>query len=291
MPVNGTGQGNSPNTPVKQRALEYFLRVHAGVVSGIVQKYPRWTDPHYYYIDANAGTGKNADGTAGSVLIAHETMAAAALPLIGTAIEKDYRAFLLLQGALYYAPTFRTLHADNAVALVPSLIPPTFSGRKYGLVYCDPNGVNDFPFDALVDFFQPQSPTTQRLDLLVSIGANHLKRCRAAGLEKYTLTDIMQQVPKQHWYIREGYWKDQWTFLFGTNWDHWPELNLRVDGVALRGLQSLGMYKVGSVKGQAILAELSDTQAEAQKKSPQLPIAPTGNTWHIPVSSPFGGRS
>jgi hypothetical protein len=62
MPINRTGQGDSPNTPVKQKALEYFLHVHANIVLRATDAWRGWADPHYYYIETNAWCGTNDGG-------------------------------------------------------------------------------------------------------------------------------------------------------------------------------------------------------------------------------------
>jgi hypothetical protein len=269
MPINRTGQGYSPNTPVKQKALEYFLHVHANIVRGAQGAWRGRADPHYYYIETNAGCGTNDDGTPGSVLLAQQIVTSTGLAMQGIAIEKRAQAVFLLEQALRHVSTFRVIHGDNARVVTPALLPATVPGAKLGLMYCDPNDVNGFPFEAVVRFFREDEPTTQRLDLLVNLAANQLKRCQGAGHERHTLRGIMAQVHKEHWFIRQPYWHDQWIFLFGTNCKKWPTLQLRVDGVALRDYRSLGLYPVESVRGQEILANLVEPQAAARQRVAQ----------------------
>jgi three-Cys-motif partner protein len=261
MPINASGQGNSANTPIKQEAFRYFMAVHAGIVARALKKFQ---SSSYYYIDTNAGTGTTDDQRDGSVLIAMDAIARNQLHMQGYAIDVRADALTSLQARLGFTPTIDLLHGDNATILRPTLLP----SKKWlmGLVYCDPNGVNDLPLDALIAFFHPNVPSTQHIDVLIHFSATALKRCHGAGLEKYTLTSIMQGINKRHWYVREAFHRDQWTFLFGTNWNQWPALQLRFGEVPLQGLLSLGMFPSTSLKGQSILETLLHTNGERKKK-------------------------
>lgn len=270
MPINTYGQGNSANTPIKQEALRYFMRVHAGIVS-----YAQRWDKKYYYIDTNAGTGTNGDFSAGSVVIAYEEVVLTHhLHMIGTAIDIRSDALASLASLLGMIYPIKVIHGDNHQVLHPRLLPA--KSWLFGLVYCDPNGVNDLPLDALMNFYRPTHTATQKIDLLIHFSGTALKRCYGAGLNKYTLPSIMQQINKKFWYVREPFERDQWTFLYGTNYDKWPpELKLRISGVPITGLDRLGMFCCTSDKGQAILETLIYTNRERQKKTlPLFPIEP-----------------
>jgi three-Cys-motif partner protein len=258
MPKSNTGQGYSQNTPVKQQALLYFMTLHTAVVSHIIH---RWGQAEYYYIDTNAGTGTNPDGTPGSALIAYQCMCQAGLQPYGYLIEKDTLAANALMQHFAMATTMHVACADNHTVLRSSLFPQG-RGWHMGLVYCDPNGVNDLPFEALVDFYANKRKETARLDVLIHLSATVLKRCQGAGLQKYTLPDLVQHIAKDHWFIREQNGRDQWTFLFGTNWDKWPTLNIRLDELVIKDKRSLGMYHIQKdAKGRAVFARLSATNA------------------------------
>ena len=150
MPKNHTGQGNSTNTPVKQEAFQYFMSVHTAIVAIVTEKH-QWADKKYHYVDTNAGTGRNDDGTDGSVKISiqkiHERFSGAII----IAIEKNYEAanqlyretcFMIEQ---FVEGQIKIIPGDNQMILVPSIIMEPSSGTRFGLVYSDPNGVDDFP--------------------------------------------------------------------------------------------------------------------------------------------------
>lgn len=280
MPINETGQGQSKNTPIKQDCFQYFMGMHVKVAWGILRN-PRniWAERMYYYIDTNAGTGLNDDGSHGSTLLAMKASYKVDLPLHLTAIEMNSEACAILKEQVDFLArlprTGRTvtlggvalghpwsacvdidqaqcLNADNAIALTPALLPET-PGQKLGVVYCDPNGVDDLPYDALVQFFR--APKAKNLDLLISIGATALKRCFGRGFQKYTLHHLVRDIPKRYWFVREGYDRNQWTMLYGTNWSKAPEeLNLKTREKALR------LRNVYSPEGVEIFLKLANTQ-------------------------------
>lgn len=274
MPVNSTGQGHSGYTLIKQEAFRYFMEVHAKIICRIFAQKKPYVDRCYYYIDTNAGKGYNDDGSPGSIMIAvdtlGDTLSRNQYDFLITAIEKNATAAQMLRYALEQTcEDWSVIARDNAMALTSDLIPDEPDDTRYGLVYCDPNDMKGLPFDALTTFFQASQPQTQKMDLLINLSATTLKRVQGAHYTWYTIPDIIGKVNKNYWYIREGYDRAQWTFLFGTNWPDWPPLRLKTSR------QKLGLYPIDSSEGRSLLEKLSLTSAAYDhKQQPQMPLGP-----------------
>jgi len=290
MPINNTGQGNSLNTAIKQIALGHVFKVHARIVECIHRKYRSngWAyDPHYVYIDLNAGTGTNDDGRPGSPVIAQRVIAEEFKhDLSGVAIEQNEEAFSLLSQAMTGFQGWQLIQGDNNEKFGTQLLPSPGKSPFFGLVYADPNGVKDrLPLPAMTQFFRQYN--ARKLDVLIHISATALKRVKGAGTGTEDLQSIMAAIRKDCWFIRDSFGPWQWTFLFGTNWYGWPELNLRVDGIDIQNIYQLGLRRIRSPEGQAIFSKLFFTHAQQKKRLMPLPIDPTVSIYDIQNSLPF----
>ena len=74
-------------------------------------------------------------------------------------------------------------------------------------------------------------------------------------LDKRTLEERLQFIPKKYWLIRNALKNNswQWTFLLGTNWTDFPEF------------KKIDMVKLDSSKGQAFFEKLNLTSKERQE--------------------------
>jgi hypothetical protein len=121
----------------------------------------------------------------------------------------------------------------------------------YGLVLHDSNCFIDLP---LLQAFQ-----STRLDVLIYYTGTLNKRVRGAYSKQQNAPgkvfhrimkqrgvlaeEIINANIKQHWVIREPHGKDQWTFLWGSNWEKFQ--SFRWD--------KQGFFPVTSAEGIAIL--------------------------------------
>jgi hypothetical protein len=119
-----------------------------------------------------------------------------------------------------------------------------------------------------------------RMDVLIRCPSTTIKRVRSAFPERYnqTLEESLQEINKEFWLIRRPNRRDrfQWTFLFGTNWED------------VKNWKKLGLFRVDSADGQAILKEASYTRTERfigkQAEDPSRPLGEGMNAVHFPVN-------
>ena len=281
MPRQGSA-GFSDHTPIKQYVFAKFMQMHVTIVASIMERYPHLTDHFYLYIDLYAGPGisDNVHRQRGSALLALDTLRGAGLWSHVELIEQNHETAKLL--ARHLAETFETLEdfvptteewqfmhgldpcggslwcADNARVL--PLLFDRWAGHlaldtQFGLIYADPNGTPCFD---LLRLCATQLPKT---DILLHMSANNLKRQRLSTKHPFdqTLIAILQTINKQYWLIQdpgEGN-RDQWTFLFGTNWRDVKEWRAQ------------GFYRLDTPRGQAILHRLTYTKEELQADNGQ----------------------
>jgi len=121
-------------------------------------------------------------------------------------------------------------------------------GRKYGLMYIDPNGVG-LPVDLLVRL--SRNKNYRDIDFLINIAAGTYKRVRInpkTHLEE-PLDKVLRKIRKTHWFISQPQGAHQWVFLFGTSQER---LNLR----------RLGLHNTAFPKGKELLHRLSYSEKE-----------------------------
>jgi hypothetical protein len=267
MPKNGS-MGVSENTHLKQEHFTVVMNTHMAIVRSIMQR-KAWVDPHYVYIDLNAGAGRYTDerGTpiTGSPL---RTLAIAdrlALPLWGCLCESNRRTAAALQGALtawgleeqggtlrrgatamWIAPAS---YLEGVPHFLDACLPPTTRRKApyYGMIYSDENGA--IPPFALLGECARRLPYC---DLLIHVAATTIKRQRYSPAHPLMLRldELMATVPKTTWVVREPYTHQHWTFLIGTNWDSFPRFRKQ------------GFWPVSSPEGASILRRLSRNQEE-----------------------------
>lgn len=277
MPKTQTGQEYSEATPDKLRAFEYFMGYHAGVSKHILNRNRRYSG--YAYIDLNCGAGYQpeyrefGDRAYGSPIIATRQALNHQLDPLLYFVDVRTEAIKALRKSILHKfanlPYF-ALASDNAL-FVPKLIEYLPMGDLLGLIYLDPNGNQELPLKALQKFYGNR--TFSSIDVLMNLSATNLKRWfnnpKAKGRwGEYGLQEIIDSVPKKHWFIRYPVNKlFKWTFLYGTNWAKQKDLN------------QIHLYNIESESGQAILRHLLDCQnnplpiiGQQQCKQLSLPI-------------------
>lgn len=256
------GQSES-NTPIKQADFRDTARMllHATrnrlTASGV--------HPSHLYVDLNAGCGRNeVTGDDGSPVIYAKLVREMGLPVDAYLFERDPEAARALDRnmAAYRTDCQRyTILCADHMERMPLLMAELSRDhrRRHGIVYSDPNGA-DVPFDLLAAIAEVL-PTT---DLVASINATAIKRCRGAMGEKLgryrPLCDSLDAVPKRNRWVRcpVGAWG--WTMAVLTNWTP-------------KGPPPRGFYPHTSREGQAILNRLSWSESEREALGiPDLPV-------------------
>ena len=271
-------QGQGRQTTAKQYALERVLGQWLGIINRIKIKAH---DPKskysqqlreialkpVLYVDMNAGSGWNEKvDCVGSPLLFMDEISAYDFDMDINFIECDAKKTTALYHRLQEAcpnKQFNVRTGDNQ-EILPTII--NESGKRYGLVYCDPNGPKNLRFDNLGTL--SKHPNFRFVDLLIRISGTDYKRVKNGinGLGekrdhphligKYqNLKVALGGVKKTKWLIREIQEPDpaQWTFLFGTNWPDY------------KAMANVGFYDIESSRGAAIFNRIALTIPEQQR--------------------------
>lgn len=206
--------GHSWVTPDKQFGLSAILALQQSIARNVILRNP-WYPQVFYHIDAYAGDGQSREGSPGSPIVFLEAIERR---------ELAYRAFfvdivpantrsLLELVCLDPSCSVQTGKCEEVVPVLLDQIPP----KATGLLYCDPNVWPDMEMIRTVSRLRP------RMDILLRLPATTGKRIRCA-LGKPSLASELFSVGKRKWLVRGPLDADrqQWTFLFGTNYSDFP---------------------------------------------------------------------
>ncbi|GEM_PF-1876460 len=271
LPSSPQGQGK--HTEEKQYGLSKVLGQWLSIINRIKTKAENGeysssmceiAQRDILYADINAGSGWNQEvNCIGSPLLYLEESKkydfgqkihfieanADSLTKLGERVWEDYPEFVDLV----------ELWNGNHSEILPGIIQKT--GKRYGLIYHDPNGLPSFDLLRSIS----QYSDFRFVDILIRISGTNYKRIRN-GLDafgsktgrpelvgKYPNLKIqLKSINKKQWIIRDIVDPDpsQWTFLLGINWTDYPSW------------ESQGFYKIDSSKGAAILNRVSHTIKE-----------------------------
>jgi three-Cys-motif partner protein len=258
MPVNND-VGTSEYTEIKQQHFNKIIDIHIESTLAILRKnnkrFPGWCEKKYYYFDINAGPGM-VNGEEGSPLIfLNYAKKHKDISFHVVLIENNKTNILELSEKMQPYLIYPNLVIDIRFGDHNKIIPEYFVAQKrnrFGLIYNDPSGkVPSF------DLLQAMSGTAcySKLDILINCPSATIKRVSRSPLtkSKETLIDYLNKIDKEHWLIREFYFKHQWTFLIGTNWINFPRF------------KKIGMYPMSSVEGKKILYDLNYTTSEKKE--------------------------
>jgi three-Cys-motif partner protein len=286
--------GQSDYTRLKQDILGVFLNVHTKIVKGITERFG-WADNQYLYLDLNAGPGVYGD-IEGSPIVFIKTARRNKLKFRAILTEKEIvhcnslidRLDCLSEGNIFdiacqmipYSNVVGSCVGRGDVVVVCNednentiKSMKTFYSEKdvkspFGLIYMDPNGCQ-VRFGELKDLLSQSK--LSRLDLLINLSASAIKRNRHNDSVK-SIMDSISGIKKKHWLIRKPYGKWQWTFLLGTNWVNFPELE-KIDFVSM-----------DSEKGRQYINKVNYSAEELSQISP---TETTENIFPIHCSQQF----
>lgn len=258
MPVHN-GVGHSSATAEKQQALEAVLSMHINVVKSILSRWPKYPRP-YHYIDTNAGTGYNdQEDCPGSPVVFLKTATRINVPIWARFIEINAGNRVFLDGCTGCFPgNHLSITGDNQKEL-PTLM-DQLPRNAYGIIYCDPNGINHDHLDMLAA--ASVHINCKKMDILIRCAGSAVKRTQhLTGLK---LLDYVSGIEKKHWLVQRVSSSDrwQWTFLLGSNWPDMPTYKKH------------GFIRLDSDEGKDQIERLNYTNRERfALHQPEMPYA------------------
>ncbi len=248
----------SEYTEIKQQHFGGIASIIVGAVRGIARRKPLWDATRCFeYFDLYAGPGRycvpNGNDIDGSPVIFSRIIAQSGLSFRSYLFEQAPDNARQLRDC--NLPHSTIIEGDNLLGIRPFL--RVTKTPRFGLIYADPKGVLNWQ---LLQWMS-RMKRYEKTDVLINIqAARGVKLHRTRYPDKFRMmTDELADIQKKHWLIREPYGKQQWTFLFGTNWGDLPKW------------KKAGFHDIGSDSGRNILYELNFTNAEkrAMEKSRQ----------------------
>jgi len=240
-------QGQSESTRFKELRFDGLLRRNINAVNGISSRIPF---DGYLHVDLNCGSGWNeAQDAPGSPVVFLNAVKAADFPWFALFVDHNKEAISKLMANLGHPECVHYIHGDNAAfaAALPSVV-QHFLGwdptRTFGSILSDPNDTSH-PLSALSTL----NAELPKVDCIMSFAANQYKRARGVHGDKWAnpLTRVRKTVAKSKWQIGTPIGRDQWTVLFGSNYDGWREHAAK------------GIFDCDSPKGQMLLRLLETT--------------------------------
>lgn len=218
MIQNGIGSSNC--TDDKQDGFACMIGLHIKIVKDVMQNFTKkgWRYPEkYHYIDTNAGDGVHPYYGDGSPILFLKAAQRQMIAHHGHFVEKSrqnaeqLKATVEELGLAQYCTIYNDDHS-NAIREIVGKIPR----NAFGLAYMDPNGLPS------LDVLQLIAEKCPKMELLIRIPTRALKRVRnAPQCTGYSLVDLIRQIKKEYWLIRETYEHDNrfdWTFLLASNY-------------------------------------------------------------------------
>jgi three-Cys-motif partner protein len=263
--MNGA-QGQGRHTSEKQYGLRKVLSQWLSIIDCIKSK----AGNGYYssdmreiakkdilYVDMNSGSGWNEEvNCVGSPLLFLEEAAKHDFGKSVHFIEENPESVTSLSERLRIGGFDNFgIWGGNHNDVLPDILQN--AGKRYGLIYHDPNGLPSF--DLLRDV--SNSPNFRFVDVLIRISGTNYKRIRngtkavSSTIRYPNLKEQLKSINKKEWIIRDIMDDEmpdpyQWTFLLGTNWTKYPDWERQK------------FYKISSSKGAAILNRVTYTIPE-----------------------------
>jgi len=255
---NGVGYSNC--TDDKQDGFACMIGLHIKIVKDVMQNFTKkgWRYPEkYHYIDTNAGDGVHPYYGDGSPILFLKAAQRQMIAHHGHFVEKSrqnaeqLKATVEELGLAQYCTIYNDDHS-KAIREIVGKIPR----NAFGLAYMDPNGLPS------IDVLQLIAEKCPKMELLIRIPTRALKRVRnAPQCTGYSLVDLIRQIKKEYWLIRETYEHDNrfdWTFLLASNYS-------QKNRKTFMEWKSKRFYSLGSAEGIDILHRLNFTKAEQEE--------------------------
>jgi len=214
--VDNVGYGEV--TPLKLECLKKIFAMHLVVTRSVLRRHSFYKR-RYRYMDLTAGKGWNPNGLYGSPLLFIEAIKSSDfdIPYRADFIECEKENLNELQHAMHSESQKNGwrlgdihYHSGCYEDIICSLL-KTKNAQELGLVFVDPSG--ELPTVETLKFVARQRPG---MEILIYISSTNVKRL--FPYENKLLSDLIQEIGKDHWLIRKPIPWDQhkWTFLLGS---------------------------------------------------------------------------
>lgn len=255
MPVvDGVGFGEC--TKIKIEHFSRIIAMHIAITRAVLNKNCRVYKNRYRYIELTAGPGISPTGEKGSPIafLEQANLHSRYLQFQADLIENKPENLRKLRTALESEQTdIKTENVDlvfyggNYQSIIPQLFPQV--DFEFGLVFVDPTG--KLPDFKTLQYIAKMRP---KMEILMYLSSTNIKR-----VFQYTgkhLEDYLISIGKPYWLIRrEIQWdKHQWTFLLGSDTD------------IFKGYSKIGLYRLNTRIGQAILKRLNYSEKEQMER-------------------------
>lgn len=242
-------------TEAKQRGLGYVFKVNS---NAFMQFRDRYT---LFHFDLNCGSGYNEEiGCIGSPITFIRCMEEAGIENYSAHFcDKDKDAIAsLIEKIDTNRRCFPHCGSNEEFCdMIPGIIAHYGDRPKFamGTVLCDPNGY-EIPVASL-QWLNRQCP---KIDVIIHWNSTSHKRARKAGHQsaQQSLPEVIDQIGKKHWLIRQPIRSDQhqFTMLIGRNHQ-------------FGDYKAQGYYRLNTQKGQDILSRCQLTAAEYMEQGGQ----------------------
>jgi len=275
------GVRSSQHTAKKESDFHSIAGAWLAIVKRILTKHSgkSWLYQVAQYIDMNAGTGwqEGDGGGLGSALIVPDLAQTLHVPLQCYLCEMHPPTLdRLFENVAMARGSFEILEGDHRER-IPELAARWALERalRYTLLYFDGNADSEIPTATIRCL--TELDCLRKMDVLLHVSGNSIKRARGKGLERSRLDQIVAEIGKQHVHIQRPDAKWQWTFLLFSDS---PILNDK--------FRKLDFRNVKETQGREWLERLSYTKPELEaQRQPTLPDFSA--IPHLPRVSPASG--
>lgn len=249
----------SEYTDLKQQSLASLLDLHIKICQKIFMKNHSRVyvaHPTYLYFELHSGYGYDPEtGHPGSPIVFLQAANALSLDYHAYFCERDdetrhtLEAHIAKYNQRSHGATIDFWGDHNALL---TTFPQEPQRNRYGVVYADPSNAV-IPLELLQTF----NKAYPKVDIALNLACtSHKRASRATGAPH--LSEELKAIGKKYWIVSEGVGNFQWSILFGTNWDRYPDFTSRDK----QGLYFRKWYRSTSKQGKLILDKLSKTKKE-----------------------------
>lgn len=267
MPVED-GYGYGEHTALKAEHFDKFMRMHLRLCLQVYNSKP-FFERKYRYFDLTAGPGvKNGEDQTAMKYV--KAVRESCLPHDSWLFERSLATCETLRTAVGLSLDFHVTNADhlaeNGKALLASLRSSMPFENKWlylGLLYYDVTPCKEqFSTLRLLGDLSTRE-NMQRIDYLFYLSPAKIKQMKLID-GAMRLGDVIGNIAKKCWLIREPAGNDQWTFLCGTNYADMKEY------------AAIGFHRLDSQKGKAVFNRLAFTPSERKEAAAPATLFPVG---------------
>lgn len=272
--------------PIKQKCISLFFHEHQRAIYEILKfgRSSTWADHHYHFLNLHPGRGMENGYLGSSLIFLRRAVTNPEAWYQCTFTEKNrkfckeldsYKEDLYARRGLFeyegraknlldeaYFASLRKrikidiLPGDPNVSIDKKYLTNPGDKKKLGMIFED-SALPDFELMARL----AQHKIYSRMDVLINCNVACMKGIQTSCKQYKGLAGI-EDLKKSFWLVGLPLFNHQWTWLYGTQYDDYRQKNKD----SLSGIreyeETLGMYKVESEEGEAIIYYLSKTKKD-----------------------------